>query len=80
MSKVDRLRKRRDELLVKKFHELYDIKKIRYEKVMEELEWNWFFIDQKTIWALIRYNEENFELYQSLLEKNNTKQLELKLK
>ena len=68
----------RNKALVRKFHELFDKKRKRMDDVLIELERDWFFIDRKTIYALIFYNEKNNDYYQSLL-KNTAKQLKFEI-
>ena len=64
------LLKIRDKRMVQKFHELYDIKRMRIDDVLKELEEEWFFLDSNYIYSRIFYDEENNAYYQQLLGKN----------
>lgn len=61
------LRKKRDKRLVEKFHELYDVKRLRMDDVLHELSENHFFLDTNYIYSRIFYTPENTEYYQELL-------------
>lgn len=65
--KNSQLTKLRDESLVKEFHELYDIKRIRLEDVLNKLSLK-FFLDTSYIYKRIFYIQENKELYFGLKE------------
>lgn len=60
-----RLVKKRDEKLVKEFHRLYDVERLRIEDVLDKLSES-FFLDPTYIYNRIFYNVENKELYYSL--------------
>jgi hypothetical protein len=62
----------RNEALIKKFHELYDVKRIRLEDVLRELSEQHFFMDENYIYALIFYNKKNNQFYESLLKQNQS--------
>lgn len=72
------LRLLRDKRMVEKFHELYDIKRMRIEDVLSDLEQKYFFIDKTHIYNLIFRNNINNLYYDSLLKKQaNKNQLKL---
>jgi hypothetical protein len=56
--------------LVKKFHELYDVKRKRMDDVLFELSEDHFFIDTDYIYSRIFYCKENHEYYNELLNSN----------
>lgn len=60
-----RLVKKRDEKLVREFHRLYDVERLRIEDVLDKLS-DIFFLDPTYIYNRIFYNVENKELYYSL--------------
>lgn len=60
------LKRKRDKLLVEKFHQLYDVKRKRIDDVLKELEGD-FFLDDDYIYSRIFYNKENREYYNELL-------------
>lgn len=60
-----RLVKKRDEKLVKEFHRLYDVERLRIEDVLDKLSES-FFLDPTYLYNRIFYNAENKELYYSL--------------
>lgn len=66
MNKQERIDKR-NELIVRKFHELYDLKRMRIDDVLDELESKHFFLDSKYIHSIIFYNKKWNEFYESLL-------------
>jgi hypothetical protein len=66
MNKQERIDKR-NELIVRKFHELYDLKRMRIDDVLEELETKHFFLDAKYIHSIIFYNKRWNDYYESLL-------------
>lgn len=61
------LKKKRDKRIVEKFYELYDLKRLRMDDVLEELSENYFFLDANYIYSLIFYSKENNEYYNKLL-------------
>ena len=61
------LKKKRDKRIVEKFYELYDLKRLRMEDVLQELSENYFFLDANYIYSLIFYSKENNEYYNNLL-------------
>ncbi|MCT4586667.1 MAG: hypothetical protein N4A71_02480 [Carboxylicivirga sp.] len=60
------LKKARDKKIVEKFHELFDIKRMRMDDVLEELSEKHFFLDTKYIYSQIFYNKENYKYYNEL--------------
>lgn len=65
------LKNKRDRMLVKKFYELHDIKRIRIDDVLKELSESHFFLTTDYIYNRIFYCKENNNYYQELLAKNN---------
>jgi len=61
--------KKRDRAIVNRFHDLYDVKRKRMDDVLLELSENHFYLDKNYIYARIFYNKENYEYYNSLIEK-----------
>lgn len=61
------LKKKRDKRIVEKFYELYDIKRLRMDDVLNELSENHFFLDTNYIYSLIFYTKENLDYYNELL-------------
>ncbi len=61
----------RNQLIVRKFHELYDVKRMRMDDVLIELEAKYFFLDPDYIYSIIFYKEKYNSLYRSLLGSNN---------
>lgn len=45
---------RRNNDLVEKFNELYEIQRMRYEDVLYELKWEYFFLSERSIKEIIR--------------------------
>lgn len=67
MRKRD-LIKKRDQQMVQKFHELYDVKRKRMDDVLKELSENVFFLNESYIYSRIFYCEENNAYYNELLK------------
>jgi len=67
MTKQERIDKR-NELIVRKFYELYDIKRMRMDDVLAELEEKYFFLDQNYIYSIIFYNKRYNDLYSDMLQ------------
>jgi hypothetical protein len=63
------LKKARDKKIVEKFHELFDIKRMRMDDVLAELSEKHFFLDTKYIYSQIFYNKENYNYYNELTSK-----------
>jgi hypothetical protein len=63
------LKKARDKKIVEKFHELFDIKRMRMDDVLAELSEKYFFLDTKYIYSQIFYNKENYNYYNELTSK-----------
>jgi hypothetical protein len=61
--------KKRDKAIVCKFHELYDVKRMRMDDVLKIMSENHFYLDPNYIYARIFYNDENHNYYNSLFEK-----------
>ena len=59
----------RDREIVKKFHELHDVKRIRMDDVLKELSEKHFYIEPNYIYSRIFYNKENNEYYNQLNER-----------
>lgn len=66
MRKRD-LIKKRDQQMVQKFHELYDVKRKRMDDVLKELSENVFFLNEEYIYSRIFYCHENNAYYNELL-------------
>lgn len=66
MRKRDLIDKR-DKCMVRKFHELYDVKRRRMDDVLHELSQDYFFLDEQYIYSRIFYCEKNNALYNELL-------------
>ncbi len=58
---------KRDQLIVRKFHELYDVKRKRMDDVLRELSQDYFFLDEQYLYRLIFYVKRNNEYYNNLL-------------
>lgn len=67
MTKRERIDKR-NELIVRKFYELYDIKRMRMDDVLIELEEKHFFLDRNYIYSIIFYNKRCNDLYSDMLQ------------
>ncbi|MEI8087204.1 MAG: hypothetical protein WCG93_13420 [Paludibacter sp.] len=65
------LLKKRDHDIVCKFHELYDLKRMRMDDVLKIMSEQHFYLDTNYIYACIFYNTDNNEHYNSLLEKKD---------
>jgi len=65
--------KKRDQVIVSKFHELYDIKRMRMDDVLIFLSEKLFYLDTNYIYARIFYHKENNEFYNTLVEKDKNK-------
>ena len=61
--------KKRDQAIVCKFHELYDLKRMRMDDVLKIMSEQHFYLDTTYIYARIFYDKENNEQYNSLLDK-----------
>jgi len=61
---------KRDQLIVRKFHELYDVKRKRMDDVLRELSQDYFFLDEQYLYRLIFYVKRNNEYYNNLLKKS----------
>jgi hypothetical protein len=72
MRKKELLEKR-DKEIVTKFHELYNIKRMRMDDVLQQLSENYFYLDKNYIYARIFYNKENNAFYDTLIEKHKNK-------
>lgn len=59
--------KKRDKAIVEKYHELYDVKRMRMDDVLNILSEQYFFLDPNYIYSRIYYNKENNEYYNNLL-------------
>lgn len=68
------LRIKRNRAIVEKFHELYDVKRMRIDDVLEDLQDKYFFLSKDTIYKLIFYTPENHSYYQRLCDKKNNKE------
>jgi hypothetical protein len=64
------LKRKRDKRLVRKFYELYDVKRMRMDDVLEKLSDDLFYLDPDYIYTLIFYNKENKRYYDDLLNSN----------
>lgn len=56
----------RDRKMVEKFHQLYDIKRIRLEDVLSRMSQEFFFLDENYIYKRIFYIPENLSYYERL--------------
>lgn len=65
------LKRKRDRRLVKKFYELYDVKRRRMDDVLKELSEEHFYLDVDYIYSRIFYNKENKTYYEQLLSGEN---------
>lgn len=65
----NRLKQIRDQRLVEKFHELYNLKRIRIDDVLKELSEKHFYLDEDYIYARIFYCKNNTDYYNELLTK-----------
>ena len=61
--------KKRDKAIVSKFHELYDLKRMRMDDVLKIMSEQHFYLDEKYLYARIFYDQENHEYYNNLIEK-----------
>jgi len=61
--------KKRDKAIVSKFHELYDLKRMRMDDVLKIMSEQHFYLDTNYIYARIFYDTDNHEYYNNLLEK-----------
>ncbi len=61
------LKKKRDTRMVKKFYELYDVKRRRMDDVLKELSEEHFFLDTEYIYSRIFYDKDNKSYYDQLL-------------
>lgn len=64
--------KNRDKAIVEKFHELYDVKRMRMDDVLKVLSERYFYLDPDYIYARIFYCKDNSAYYDRLLEKATT--------
>ena len=64
------LKEKRNKQLVKKFHELYNVKRLRMDDVLKELSEKHFFLHEATIYAIIFYDKKYNEYYNKLIENN----------
>ena len=64
------LKEKRNKQLVKKFHELYNVKRLRMDDVLKELSEKYFFLHESTIYAIIFYDKKYNDYYNKLLENN----------
>ncbi len=62
------LKEARDRAIVDKFYELYDVKRLRMDDVLQELSQKYFYLDKKYIYSRIYYNKENLAYYNKLLK------------
>ncbi len=62
--------KKRDKAIVEKFHELYDVKRMRMDDVLKVLSEKYFYLDSNYIYARIFYCKDNNAYYDRLLEKS----------
>ena len=60
---------KRDRAIVDKFHELYDVKRMRMDDVLRILSEQHFFLDTNYIYSRIFYNGNNNQYYSELLNK-----------
>lgn len=67
MRKRD-LIKKRDQQMVQKFYELYDLKRKRMDDVLKELSENMFYLNEDYIYSRIFYCQENSAYYNELLK------------
>jgi len=47
---------RRKYAIRKRFHQLYEVQGLRYDRVIEQLAYDEFFLQEKTINDIVRYN------------------------
>jgi hypothetical protein len=59
--------RKRDKAIVSKFHELYDVKRMRMDDVLKILSEQYFFLDANYIYSRIFYDKDNNQYYDSLL-------------
>lgn len=64
------LKDKRDRMMVKKFYELYDVKRMRMDDVLLELSVDWFFLTTDYIYGRIFYDKKNSTYYEELLVNN----------
>ena len=57
----------RDKILVEKFHQLYDVQRIRMDDELKMLGEQVFVLDPQYVYKLIFYNEKNKEYYLQLV-------------
>ena len=65
------LKSTRDKKMIEMFHQLHNVKRIRIDDVLEELSKKHFFLKTDYIYAVIFYNKENFNYYNSLSANND---------
>lgn len=65
----------RDIAIVHKFYELYDVKRMRMDDVLDVMSKQYFFLNTNYIYSLIFYNKKNNDLYSSLVESKSKKVL-----
>lgn len=69
MTRRKDLTAKRDKAIVEKFHELYDIRRMRMDDVLEKLSNELFYLDANYIYARIFYDKQNSSYYDSLLRR-----------
>lgn len=67
MTRRKDLTAKRDKAIVEKFHELYDIKRMRMDDVLDKLSNELFYLDANYIYARIFYDKQNSAYYDSLV-------------
>lgn len=65
MTKQERINTR-NEQIVRKFYELYDVKRMRMDDVLTELETKHFFLAKEYIYAIVFYKKKWNDFYLSL--------------
>lgn len=62
------LTKIRDRKMVEMFYDLYDVKRVRLDDVLEHLSKKVFFLSTDYIYKRIFYNTSNFSYYEEIKE------------
>ena len=64
--KNEALKEKRDRKMIQKFHNLYNVKRMRIDDVLEELSNNHFFLTTEYIYSRIFYNKKNSKYLEEL--------------
>lgn len=76
MCRSERLQKR-NTAIVHKFFELYDVKRMRMDDVLEVLANDHFFLDPDYIYSIVFYDKKNNDIYSNLVESISNKKVKV---